>query len=465
MLKLGRVFASDVPTAMLLAIALVELTALTVAHAAFQDGWSESRPMISTAQSVRPIGKLSAQPLRVAADLLLMLNPSSQFILGLHRKPSVSRRVPRARSNPGMSDASFDATAFEADRLEKDTEVMDDMAAEEKKLSSEIADMSDASFDAKAYEADRLIKDAEAMDAMAAEEKKFEGLRTPWKWKIRRRIWNYMEEKDIARPPRPVHHRIPNFKGAEKAAARLAELDEFKQAKVVKVNPDSPQRPVRELVLNENKVLLTPQPRLRTGFFSTLSLTDEKCQGVPVSKLTNSKGVAQYGTPVTLDANYSVDLVVVGSTGVCPKTGARVGKGEGFAELEWGILSNQGNLNASRTLVITTVHDCQVVDDMPAGNLTKHDVSVDIIVTPTRVIRVPNRRTQPSGVMWDLLSPQKLAQIKVLRDLKQRIEKETGEKLPSGPDEKLPPTAKRNGRGRGRGRGRGGGNGRGRGRR
>ena len=50
---------------------------------------------------------------------------------------------------------------------------------------------------------------------------------------------------------------------------------------------------------------------------------------------------------------------------------------------------------------------------MPAGQLTKHDVPVDIIVTPTRVIRVPERVPKPSGVMWDLLSPQKLAQIKV----------------------------------------------------
>ena len=43
---------------------------------------------------------------------------------------------------------------------------------------------------------------------------------------------------------------------------------------------------------------------------------------------------ARYGTPVSLYETYNVDLVVVGSTAVCPTTGARVGKGEGFAELE-----------------------------------------------------------------------------------------------------------------------------------
>jgi 5-formyltetrahydrofolate cyclo-ligase len=115
--------------------------------------------------------------------------------------------------------------------------------------------------------------------------------------------------------------------------------------------------------------------------------------------------------------------------------------------LEWGILSLQGNLDASKTLVATTVHDKQVLDanNIPADALTKHDVPVDIIVTPTRVIRVPNRAPKPSGVFWDLLSPQKLAQIRVLRQLKQEIEERDGVALPSGSDEVLPPTASRKG--------------------
>jgi 5-formyltetrahydrofolate cyclo-ligase len=280
-----------------------------------------------------------------------------------------------------------------------------------------------ASFDEGAFEKDRLEKDAEAMSAMKSRaEEEFSNLRTPWKWKIRKRIWDLMEEKDIARSPRPVHHRIPNFDGAELAAERMSMLSEFKDAKCVKVNPDTPQRPVRHLVLEQGKTLLTPQPRLRTGFFSVLSM--HALPELSVEELTTSKGVAKHGTPVTLNDDYTVDLVVVGSTAVCPNTGARVGKGEGFAELEWGILSLQGNLDAQNTLVVTTVHDEQVVYDIPPGQLTKHDVPVDIIVTPTRIIHVPNRAPKPSGVFWDLLSPQKLGQIRVLRQLKQEIEEQ-----------------------------------------
>lgn len=32
------------------------------------------------------------------------------------------------------------------------------------------------------------------------------------KWDIRQKVWDYIEEKNLANFPRPVHHRIPNFK-------------------------------------------------------------------------------------------------------------------------------------------------------------------------------------------------------------------------------------------------------------
>ena len=350
------------------------------------------------------------------------------------------------------------------------------------------------SFDEQSYEQERLEKDQQAMSAMEEEAmNEYAKLRTPWKWQLRKRIWDYMESNDVAEWPRPVHHRIPNFKGAQQAATRLSSLPEFQIANLIKVNPDTPQRPVRHLVLQSGKTLLTPQPRLRTGFFSTLNMETLPSSGVKIEDCTTSKGVAKYGTPVTLnDTSYKVDMVVVGSTAVCPRTGARVGKGEGFAELEWGILTEQENLDPKQCLVVTTVHDCQVIDDesdMPIGwKLTKHDVPVDIIVTPTRTIRVVNTHVndgrdnkddgnngnngnngkntpaalllpqqtptpvvpKPSGIYWDLLSPQKLAQIKVLRQLKDMIESQlqlsTGKKLPTGPDEVLPPVAKRSSR-------------------
>jgi hypothetical protein len=97
-----------------------------------------------------------------------------------------------------------------------------------------------SAIDENAYEAERLSKDAEAMKQMQEvmaratdPSEVFQHLRNPWKWAIRKRVWDYMEASNIARNPRPVHHRIPNFEGADLAAANVCRLPEFQGAKVI----------------------------------------------------------------------------------------------------------------------------------------------------------------------------------------------------------------------------------------
>lgn len=143
---------------------------------------------------------------------------------------------------------------------------------------------------------------------------------------------------------------------ADKAAALLATLPEFQAARTVKVNPDTPQKAVRRAVLAAGKTLISPQPRLRTGFFSSLTL--ESFPSEALDEACTSAGVAKYGKPLSLDSKLKVDLIVVGSTAISPN-GARLGKGEGFAELEYGMLRWMGSID-DNTLVVSTVHDCQV---------------------------------------------------------------------------------------------------------
>lgn len=49
-----------------------------------------------------------------------------------------------------------------------------------------------------------------------------------------------------------------------------------------------------------------------------------------------------------------------------------------------------------------------------------------------QVIRTTPTMRKPPGILWHKLSPEKLGQIRVLQELKSRIEKETGQKLPEG---------------------------------
>ncbi|KAK6940044.1 5-formyltetrahydrofolate cyclo-ligase [Dillenia turbinata] len=298
-------------------------------------------------------------------------------------------------------------------------------------------------FDESAFEVERLTLDSKARQSMAdTSERETQSNDDPkaWKWIIRKRIWDLMEATNIAQNPRPVHHRIPNFVGASSASKRLAELEVFQRAHCVKVNPDSPQKQVRFLTLSGGKKLLTPQPRLRTGFFSIL----ESSMLTPgmINEACTSVGVAKYGKPIGLDEKIKVDVIVIGSVAVDPNTGARLCKGEGFAELEYGMLRYMGTIDDS-TPVVTAVHDCQLVDDIPVDKLLIHDVPVDIICTPTQVIYTNTSIPKPQGIYWEKLSPEKLGQIRILRELKSRIERETEKKLPSGPSEKLPPMAER----------------------
>ncbi|CAN0892238.1 5-formyltetrahydrofolate cyclo-ligase-like protein COG0212 [Linum grandiflorum] len=253
-------------------------------------------------------------------------------------------------------------------------------------------------------------------------------------------VGDFLHLNDKRHKLKPVKHHLRGCLPLHE----LGELEAFITANCVKVNPDSPQKQVRFLTLSEGKKLLTPQPRLRTGFFSVLDPLDGR-RGLNLSTILEactSVGAAKYGRPIGLDEKIRVDLIIIGSVAVDPTTGARLGKGEGFAELEYGMLRYMGAIDNS-TPVVTSVHDCQLVDDIPIEKLLIHDVPVDIICTPTRVIFTNTTIPKPQGIYWDKLSPEKLGQIRILRDLKSRIEKETGQKLPTGPSEKLPPTAQR----------------------
>jgi len=188
-----------------------------------------------------------------------------------------------------------------------------------------------------------------------------------------------MEEKGVARFPKPVFHRIPNFVGAEKASQKLRELPEYKVAKTVFCTPDSPQIPVRKMVLEDCKILVMATPRLKKGFLIlNPTLIPRSC----ISEASTIHGAFKHGRFVK-PSEVKVDLFVAGSVAVS-RDGGRLGKGRGYSDQEYNILKDSGSL-APQTPVITTVHDVQIVEKIPTD---EWDVPVNVIVTPTRVIRV-----------------------------------------------------------------------------
>ena len=262
---------------------------------------------------------------------------------------------------------------------------------------------------------------------------------------VREAVWDAFEAGDQARFPFPPHDRIPNFAGADAACERLTETDEWAAAETLKCNPDAPQLPVRRAALRAGKTVYVAQPRLRDpNPFLRLDPDAIAADGdATVDDATTVSGISTHGTPVAPEAVPHVDLVVAGSVAVATD-GARIGKGEGYSDLEWGLLSELGAVDTDgrapsgdrasagddATTVATTVHELSVIDGPESalagegdggghGGTTlptpdAHDVPLDLVVTPERTIRTETRYERPTGIDWDALDDERLAEIPAL---------------------------------------------------
>jgi len=233
---------------------------------------------------------------------------------------------------------------------------------------------------------------------------------------LRERIWDALEASGEARFPFPPHGRIPNFAGADDARERLTATEEWADADAVKANPDAPQLPVRRAALRAGKTVYMAVPRLREEE-PFLRLAPEEV--TDIDEATTVSGSSQHGVPVGPDEVPHVDLIVSGSVAVT-EAGGRVGKGEGFADLEFAVLSELAAVDRETTIA-TTVHPMQLVDDRV--DFDAHDVALDLICTPERTIRTAEAReadapARPDGVDWAVLPDEKLESIPVLRRLR-----------------------------------------------
>jgi len=163
---------------------------------------------------------------------------------------------------------------------------------------------------------------------------------------IRKKIWDLLTEKNIAIFPLPCHGRIPNFKGVNKTAKLLENLKIFKNSNWILVSPDSPQKPIRELVLKYNKNLIMPSPRLKSGF---LLIKAPPSMAKFASSLSNALKFSE-----KIEKIPHIDLAIIGSVAVDLK-GNRLGKGGGYGDREIKLAKNFG------AKIISNIHSLQIV--------------------------------------------------------------------------------------------------------
>ncbi|HEX7037265.1 MAG TPA: 5-formyltetrahydrofolate cyclo-ligase [Pseudomonadales bacterium] len=222
-------------------------------------------------------------------------------------------------------------------------------------------------------------------------------------------VWDRLAAEKLARFPFPPHGRIPNFVGAREAAERLLEEPPWRDARAIKVNPDSPQAQVRELALARGIRVYVPTPRLAGGF----KLLDPA--SIPAERHREAAALTtmdEWATPVALTELPQLDAIVCGSAAVTPG-GRRAGKGAGYSDLEFAILRELGHRPVP---VATTVHDVQVVAQFP---IEPNDIPLALICTPTRSIRVADPPPAPDGVDWSRLGEADLEAMPVLKELRE----------------------------------------------
>lgn len=228
------------------------------------------------------------------------------------------------------------------------------------------------------------------------------------KREARQAVWDRLQAEKAARFPYPPHGRIPNFEGAAAAAARLLDAPLLHGARRIKVNPDAPQRPVRQAALGRGIVVFMPTPRLREGF---LRLDPRR---IPADRLDRAAALSEarrWGEPVPVHRLPRMDAIVTGCVAVTPQ-GRRCGKGEGYSDLEFAILRELGH---PAVPVATTVHPLQLVENFPRDPF---DLPVSLVVTPDAALPVPEPPPAPDGIRWELLSEADLDRMPVLRELR-----------------------------------------------
>jgi 5-formyltetrahydrofolate cyclo-ligase len=226
----------------------------------------------------------------------------------------------------------------------------------------------------------------------------------------RDRVWALLTARRVARFPGAVG-RIPNFVGAEAAARRLAETPAWLAARAVKCNPDAPQLPVRALALKQGKRVFMAVPRLRDEH-CFLELDSRRLAGRERAA-ASIRGAGQLGKPTLPNDMPRIELIVAGSVAV-RRDGARIGKGGGFSDLEFALLTELG-LVGRWTTVATTVHPLQIVTEKIA--MLAHDIPIDLILTPEETIRCPRRYRRPRGIVWSALTDEKIAEVPLLARL------------------------------------------------
>lgn len=200
----------------------------------------------------------------------------------------------------------------------------------------------------------------------------------------REQIW--AELSKVARPDSRFHWDfssfICDFEGSEKCSDQLLELAAItdRDRRQIFVTPDNCLENLRYKLIQRGIPFVMTTYGIVRGFYRLDPATIPASDHHYAATLDGFDRYAEQLSLRQLQETEKFSLLVTGGSAVS-KNGVRFGKGHGYFDFEWAVLSELG-LTDSSSVVADVVHDCQFVNEvMPAE---KHDVVVDWVITPTQ---------------------------------------------------------------------------------
>ena len=236
--------------------------------------------------------------------------------------------------------------------------------------------------------------------------------------RYREQIWQ--ELRKVARPDSRFHWDfssfIADFEGSDRCAERLLELVARHASgdRRIFVTPDNCLEELRARLIEQGRAFVMTTYGIVRGF---LALDPARVPAGEARHAATLDGFDLYARPLTLrelQAGPPFGLLVTGGSAVS-RNGVRFGKGHGYFDFEFAVLSELGLVDGA-TSVVDVVHDCQYVDDHLDAE--PHDVRVDWIVTPTATLAVDGPPRDPGRVLWELIPGTEFEQLEVTEELR-----------------------------------------------
>jgi 5-formyltetrahydrofolate cyclo-ligase len=232
---------------------------------------------------------------------------------------------------------------------------------------------------------------------------------------IREQVWSQLRQ--VAIPDSRFHHDyssfIADFHGSKNATNLLVSLPCYKSASTIFIAPDNCLQSLRFRALQDGKKVLVTTYGIRRGFFL---LDPSIIASIKWEVASLLDGMEMYGRYVSLSElqfhKLSIPLMVTGTGAISSRNGLRFGKGHGFFDLEWGLLSEIRAVG-KETKTIAVVHECQVLDEELVGE--DWDTGCDFVVTNQRIIEIGGASKPSCGILWDRLEKDMMEYIEPLK--------------------------------------------------